>query len=682
MTILQNITQILLAKIFGILKKISWEGIIIVAFLISLFETLMVFLAHNVKSRDMVVYFVFNFDNKGDTGFIQITELLIIFINAFLLWFIIFFLLNILFLLREKINNKILKLSLKGIIWAVSIPLLLLYVINWTYFWHNKGQFLNRDLINFGLSNFGHLMWHLLKFSSSLFVVVFSLTCIISLFFRWSFRKVFLSEYQNRSPKVIVCFIVIIITGSILLNIIHQKTGQRPQASLIAMFSLPKRKYDHIDVVKKYSLVPKTRHVDYSTVKAENPVIIAYIESMRYDLVSLKPSPIPNIVSFIPHNVFFEKTYAVSSHSNYADASFWFCQFPLRSQGIYVYRKDTHDKGMSVFDVFKRIGYQTAYITSQNETWGGMINWMKHPGIDYFYHAPDYEGKAYIDENDHGFARFAKQFKLPGKIPDSETLAIARKWIKSTSSHEKFFLGINLQNTHYSYHIPEDGETPFEPMDDFTGMFGSWPKSEFLNVRNRYMNAFYNVDKLIGEFITFLKKEHIWENCIFMIVGDNGEAFYEHGYANHAGYMHEEVIRTFALLKTPSPAEPVTISYPVSHIDLISGILDLLKIPQPYSFQGSSPFKRKRENIFFHANSIKQQDGIIHWPWKLLSDNTRKYIELYNLEVDPLERENMILKQKNIAEDLLKQLAQWKSAQLEYYSKPEIYSLFYPPQFK
>jgi hypothetical protein len=81
--------------------------------------------------------------------------------------------------------------------------------------------------------------------------------------------------------------------------------------------------------------------------------------------------------------------------------------------------------------------------------------------------------------------------------------------------------------------------------------------------------------------------------------------------------------------------------FPVSHIDLISGLLDVLNVPQPYSFQGISPFKQKRKDIYLYADAMGRYDGIIRWPWKLLRSYPGEELELYNLDTDPREKSIM-----------------------------------------
>ncbi|MCR4288809.1 MAG: sulfatase-like hydrolase/transferase, partial [Candidatus Scalindua sp.] len=611
------------------------------------------------------------------------TELLSLFLQGTVIWFCILVFYNFVALIVDRSEHALFKRVLKICIWTCFGIAGWLQITNLYYMWYNE-KFLNRELVIFGFQQLGYLSWHLKRFSPSLLLIIIVTVFGVLSITQWGLLKTFRRTNCFFSPKMFKLLGVAVIVYIVVFNVWLKQPWQYQKNGIITMASSSLTKYKIIDVVGDYSLIPKQRKINYKGHSIEVPIIVICIESMRHDLAKYEPSPVPFLASLIPQSIFFERAYAVSSHSIYADVNFWHSQFPLRSPKFYRFKHNSPHRGKSVFEVFKALEYQTAYITSQNETWGGMINWMKNPGVDFFYHAPDHQGKTYLDEKDDGFAVFAKKIQTIGSIPDTETLGVARQWIANLRDKKQFFLGMNLQNTHYSYYLSEEAEMPFQPMKEFEGMFGAWPRKNLEIVRNRYLNAFYNVDKLIENFVLFLKEERIWDDCLFMVVGDNGEAFYEHGYPNHAGPMHDEVARTFALIKPPrkSNIKPATISFPVSHIDLTSGILDMLNISQPYSFQGISPFSKARKYVYLYCDAMKRQDGIIRWPWKLLRSYPGEELELYNLDTDPLEKINHALENKDIVSELIKRFDKWKNAQLSYYTQPEVYSSYYPPQFE
>ena len=107
--------------------------------------------------------------------------------------------------------------------------------------------------------------------------------------------------------------------------------------------------------------------------------------------------------------------------------------------------------------------------------------------------------------------------------------------------------------------------------------------------------------------------------------------------------MYDEQVRTFCFIKPPKNLNPKIFKDPISHIDIVATILDLLNLPSPSTFQGISIYaKNKREHIYMYTRSLVGQIGIIQWPWKLLvTYYPRKGMELYNLEQDKDEKKNL-----------------------------------------
>jgi arylsulfatase A-like enzyme len=509
-------------------------------------------------------------------------------------------------------------------------------------------------------------------------ILVFGLT--ISIF--WLLKREQNKEKSHfKIYSLSIISIIFVITFIFIINkkiiIIH------PISSIFINSTYNENPFDYeiIDTV----LLKKDKTPELPEKFTDSPVIIIMIESMRYDLINIDPCPIPFIKSLIEQSYLFSKSYAVSSHSDYADLSLWYSNYPLRSSKRTKYKKNSLFRRISIFQVFKDLNYETAYISSQNEKWGSMINWLDVPEIDFFYHSENYNKVTWYNKDDKdGLASLIKnKIARAGKIEDSETVNIAKEWISQLKEKRAFFLGMNLQNTHFNYIIPPGGVEPFQPATiDFPAVFYRWPEEKLQFVYNRYLNAIYNVDIILKNFAYFLKELEVWDRCYFIIIGDSGEAFYEHGFGNHAGPMYDEVVRTFTLIKPPKNMATKIIENPISHVDILPGVLDLMNIPIPNSFQGLSPFKTDLKRlIYLHSNAIVQQDGIIDWPWKLLVNyQPAKEAELYNLEIDPLERRNLINSYEDKAVLLLDKLTKWRNTQIAYYTNPQYYLNFEPPR--
>jgi arylsulfatase A-like enzyme len=419
------------------------------------------------------------------------------------------------------------------------------------------------------------------------------------------------------------------------------------------------------------------------------PVIVILVESFRRDLLHMDPTPIPNLRRIAGQSIVFDKAYAASSHSDMADLSVWYARYPLRSPTFARdYPVNAPWKGESAFAAYRAAGYHTAYISSQNERWGQMINWLRVPEVDHFFHSEDYHGDTWVNRDDrNGLVRYLEaKTATAGKVEDSETFRIAREWLDSLPDGGKrgFFLGINLQNTHFHYVVPEGSPEPFQPtVMDFPAVYYTWPESRVTDVRNRYLNAVYNLDAIIAGFVADLKRRGIWDECYFVVVGDSGEAFYEHGFGNHSGPAFDEVMRTFTFIKPPHAGRGTVVQKPISHIDVIPTVMGMMAMEVPASMQGV-PFAQSPPSprIFMVVAAMVKQTSVLHWPWKLMLNHYPALPpQLFNLEEDPAEKHNQAARRPEILESMDGDLRAWHGGQFSYYARPEIFTKYGPPRW-
>jgi arylsulfatase A-like enzyme len=331
-----------------------------------------------------------------------------------------------------------------------------------------------------------------------------------------------------------------------------------------------------------------------------------------------------------------------------------------------------------------------------------MINWLNVRGeVDYFYHSENFDGGTWHNDDDKvGIANLIRKgIATAGKIEDSQTLKVATNWIDGLADQDRFFLGMNLQNTHFSYVNPPGGATPHQPSDIASGaLYYLWPVELKEVIRNKYLNAVYNLDQQLAVFADRLKARNLWDRSLIVIVGDRGEAFHEHGFGNHSGPMYDEVMRTFVMIKPPkgSALKRGTFDGAVSHLDITATIPDLLDIPVPDSFQGVSILRNsgnsdgetpvretsvRKTPVFMHTNAVVKQSGVVHWPWKLLKTYYPfEKMELYHLEQDPGEQRNLAETEVNQTDQLSGELDLWINRHLLYYSAPKYYKNYSPPK--
>ena len=563
------------------------------------------------------------------------------------------------------------------------ITLTALFIINmssWKFYFRN-GIFLIQNAIVFTFLNFKLLIFHFMQTSPKTISILITLSVLSALIIAFLLNVIINIREKFKYKKILIaiyCGLIVILT----LNFHIEKKNFHPFLSLLASGSI----HESVDEQTMLKLLTLKDNADNFIIDEQNanPVIVIMIESMRKDLIDMQPCPIPFMKQLADNSLFFDKSYITSPHSNYSDLSIWYSRYPLRANYSEPYSEESVSRGLSIFEYFNNLGYKTGYISSQNEKWGDMINWLRGKGIDYFYHSEDYDKETWYNEDDKKGLSLLIKNKLitDGKIEDSKTIKIAENWISGLDHEIPFFLGMNLQNTHFDYIVSTNSVQPFEPsVIDFPMVYYDWPESKAIHVRNRYLNAFHNLDSIIEDFVSYLKKEGLWDNCYFVLIGDSGEAFYEHGFANHSGSMYDEIARTFTMIKPPKGVDVKMVEKPISHIDIFPTLLDIMGIPKAGSFQGYSAYDSdEQRQIFMHNNSFVWQDALVLWPWKILiTYHPMKKVELYNLETDPMEKQNQINEYPDIVNEMKQQVKIIHDSQIEYYKNPNFFIKYNPP---
>ena len=442
--------------------------------------------------------------------------------------------------------------------------------------------------------------------------------------------------------------------------------------------------FSNYKVIKKpiISMEEYLKGFDFEKMKKYN-VILIIVESLRPDqLKSFSGSRMvmPTIESLAEEAYIFSNTYTQSSHSSYADICPLSSHYPLRSFRMYFYPKKIKYPRVLIYDVLKSLGYKTAIISSQNEHWGNMYNYLDTGNLDKFLHSENYEGETYVPYNDTGFVKWLKGNKRSGKIDDRYTISETIKWIDSLEG-EPFCVYLNLQNSHVPYQLPSDFPRKFGPEKiDFKISFNDFPVEKANIVKNIYSDSLFYVDTQIKKLIDHLKLKNMYDNTIFIITGDTGQAFYEHGFAAHANALYNEVMKVPLIIRIPGKHGKRD-SRLAQHIDIPPTLFHFLNIPHHPSFQGINLLRKsedKNRSAYLVAQVLAHQYAVVEDNWKLIFDQRTNEYFLYNLKDDPGELVDVKLKNKELFSTLLRKLHFWKKKQVEYYLNPDLYEAFYP----
>lgn len=161
----------------------------------------------------------------------------------------------------------------------------------------------------------------------------------------------------------------------------------------------------------------------------------------------------------------------------------------------------------------------------------------------------------------------------------------------------------------------------------------------------RYLKALTYVDRQIRRVLDEVRRLHLSERVYLVISSDHGEAFGEHATRYHATTLYEELLRVPLIVHGPGIAAQ-TIDEPVSLVDVAPTVLDLFGLSTPGRFMGQSlapllarrPFRFARPIVA--ETRLKQAivfpDGI-----KVIVDQRRKTVEVYDLTRDPEEQDDL-----------------------------------------
>lgn len=197
--------------------------------------------------------------------------------------------------------------------------------------------------------------------------------------------------------------------------------------------------------------------------------------------------------------------------------------------------------------------------------------------------------------------------------------------------------------------------------------FGATP-DEYRSIKQRYLGLVTLVDQSIGAILGCLERFGLSDNTIVVHTSDHGDSLGAHHlFAKEV--MFEEAARVPFLIRLPGQKRSKLVPQPVSHIDVVPTLLDLLGQAKQPQCAGKSlqPVIHEeallpRESIFIEwaPNRTKIKKGTALAPRRMIKraidESTRTVVssdgwklslrdkdlnELYNLSDDPWETRNL-----------------------------------------
>jgi lipoteichoic acid synthase len=264
-------------------------------------------------------------------------------------------------------------------------------------------------------------------------------------------------------------------------------------------------------------------------------------------------------------------------------------------------------------------GYDSAYFMSQASSFERSPKIMENLGYGEFYSIESMDREGFEPSNYFGYE-------------DDVMLEPSKEWLTEQKRSGKPFLATYLTSApHHEYLAPQKRYGRVEYTED--------------DLVNRYLNAVRYEDFFLKNLFDQYRKLGLYEDTVFIILGDHGEAFGEHARYQHDNVPYEEGLKIPMIVHDPKRFENgARVAVPVNQLDILPTVADLLGYQleggeyEGRSLLGSLPTNR---TLLF---SCWNESGCL-----ASLKGTEKYIyhfddkpeEIFDLSKDPVERQNL-----------------------------------------
>ena len=288
------------------------------------------------------------------------------------------------------------------------------------------------------------------------------------------------------------------------------------------------------------------------------------------------------------------------------------------------------------------------------------------------------------------------------ELDEKKLTDVAVNWLNNfimEKPKEKFFIWIHYLDPHEPYTARKPYIDRFEL--NYKGNYGNGIDSDtagkiFLEKRilskedYDHLIALYDsqisrIDEFIGKLIEELKRLGIYNKTLLVFFADHGEELHEHNfYIQHQRSVYESVLKIPMIIRYPEKIpENRRIKDVVESIDIMPTVLELCGIKPNDKTSGTSL------KPLLEGKKLKKDFGVSEWNNLIFILKTSEWVyiynpkgiwptdprfeggdypvakeELYNIKLDPKQKNNLVIKNRKLADTLKAKVMTWMTSTL------------------
>lgn len=344
-------------------------------------------------------------------------------------------------------------------------------------------------------------------------------------------------------------------------------------------------------------------------------VVFIVMESMRAKSVTpYQPSldTTPFLAKLAKKGTLVEDAYTVVPHTSKALVSIHCGLYPKIETPIDEARSGALPTAC-LASLLEEQGYATAFFQPAREGYEGREQLVKNFGFETFAGKETLAREGFDESSYFGFE-------------DDIMLEPSLEWVDKQT--EPFFLAYLTLTAHHDYGIPE-----------------GFPAKHYTDEPelNAYLNTLHYTDRFVSKVLLAFEKRKLIENTLFVILGDHGEGFGEHGRYQHDNVIWEEGLKIPLILYGADVPTGHVVDGLRQNVDVMPTVLELLGYHvKGGDLPGKSLFSSAgHDKLYFSCWYNDRCLGMRTGHTKILYHYRAGSTEVFDLTTDPDERTNI-----------------------------------------